>query len=612
VHAVVPRGPRVVGPLMSSLGAEEITGLGFEQVVRHAPVAIVVIDASGRVIHSNGRARELTGRQLGREMPADLDGAIDIFHPDGRRYERREWPAVRSLASGEEIVEEEFFYAVDEGARLWIRCSCCPVRDEDGEIVAAVLAMTDVTEHKGQKERLTHLAGLLDNTEDAVVALDERYFITVWNRGAERLYGWRAEEAVGLHANEVARTNLSEEERAELRRDLATSGRWRGEVTVARKDGSTAEAELISVALRGERRDITGYLTIHRDISGRRRAMQELREARRRVETILESITDEFVAVDRDWRYTYVNDRTLSRIRGSKGAALTREDVIGRSMWELFPDAVGTEVERRLRAAMGARDPVEFELYVPVVDQWLEVHVHPSDSGLAIYYRDVTARRRSEAALRAAQRQSADADRRLDEVRQAERSRIARDLHDGALQTLTHALAVTGRHAAGRDDELFAILQQVGGRLRSAIYDLRLEQDGERPFSDALRDLVEVNRETAPVGQVILETDDALPSGSFGDRGVEVLHIIGEALTNACRHAGAERIVVRVAGPATRLTVEVTDDGGGFDADRPPSALHGQGLRGMHERARLLDADLDVRSDRTGTTVRLQAALTGP
>lgn len=60
---------------MSSLGSEEIAGLGFEQMVRGAPVAISVIDASGRVIHSNRRAQELTSRQLGYEMPADLDGA---------------------------------------------------------------------------------------------------------------------------------------------------------------------------------------------------------------------------------------------------------------------------------------------------------------------------------------------------------------------------------------------------------------------------------------------------------------------------------------------------------------------------------------------------------
>jgi hypothetical protein len=73
---------------MSPLAPDEIAGLGFEQVVRDAPVAISVIDASGRVIYSDARARDLTSRQLGLEMPPDLDGAIDIFHLDGRRYER--------------------------------------------------------------------------------------------------------------------------------------------------------------------------------------------------------------------------------------------------------------------------------------------------------------------------------------------------------------------------------------------------------------------------------------------------------------------------------------------------------------------------------------------
>ena len=102
-----------------------------------------------------------------------------------------------------------------------------------------------------------------------------------------------------------------------------------------------------------------------------------------------------------------------------------------------------------------------------------------------------------------------------------------------------------------------------------------------------------------------LETDDDLPGGSFRSPRSEVLRIIGEALTNARRHA-AEPIVVRVTGSETRLSVEVTDDGRGFGAS---PALHGQGLRGMHERAELLDAHLDVQSDQTGTTVRLRVAL---
>ena len=255
---------------MSPLAPQEIAGLGFEEVVRSAPVAISVIAASGRVIYSNARARDLTSRQLGSDMPADLDGAIEIFHPDGRRYQQREWPAVRSITSGEEIADEGTLNAAPDRPRLFICCSSSPVRDEQGEIVAAVLTMTDITERKREEERLTYLAGLLDNTEDGVVAMDERYFLTVWNEGVERLYGWRAAEVAGRHANEVAVTNLSEEGRAELRRELAEKdagvARWPSRARTERRSTSSSSASRCEEA--GE---ITGYLTIHRDITERQR-----------------------------------------------------------------------------------------------------------------------------------------------------------------------------------------------------------------------------------------------------------------------------------------------------------------------------------------------------
>src|SRR3954453_17534649 len=263
-----PRHPTMSrGCVMCALSAEQIAGLGFEQVVNAAAVAIAVIDASGRVIYSNERARALMA-ELGNEMPADLDRAIDIFHADGRRYERGEWPAVRSLTSGEEIVEE-FFYAVPGGGRLWIRCSSWPVRDPAGNIVAAALTMTNVTERRRDEGRLAYLAGLLDNTEDAIVALDAEWFVTVWNAGAERMYGWTAEEVLGRHTLEVARLETSYEERAEARRAVAEHGRWRGDVVAYRKDGTPVCVELITVALRGARGGITGYLGIHRDVCAR-------------------------------------------------------------------------------------------------------------------------------------------------------------------------------------------------------------------------------------------------------------------------------------------------------------------------------------------------------
>jgi hypothetical protein len=225
---------------------------------------------------------------------------------------------------------------------------------------------------------------------------------------------------------------------------------------------------------------------------------------------------------------------------------------------------------------------------------------------LSIFYRSITARRRAEERLHEAQQQRQEAERRLDDVRDAERSLIARDLDDGALQALAHALTATGPRGTNRDDDVNAILQQVGRQLRAAIYDLSLEEAGERAFGDSLGELVDVTRAMAPGCEVTLDIDDDLAARSFGRRQAEVLRIVGDALTNARRHAETEHIVVRVTSTETRLSVEVTDDGRGAAA---LAAVPGQGMRGMYERAQLLGAELDIRTDDTGTTVRLQIAL---
>jgi PAS domain S-box-containing protein len=561
---------------------------------RPPPDSVFVAKApSGEIVFSNRYAERVVGRPL-----SEIADDFPMFHLDGRPYSFAERQVPRSLSSGEEIVDEEFFGLAADRTRVCYRCSCWPVYDDGGEIVAAVALTRDVTEQKRQEERLTYLAGLLEHTEDAIVALDERYFLTVWNKGAERLYGWSAEEVVGRHANEVARTNLSEEGRAELRRELAGNGRWRGEVAVARKDGTTVDVELISVALRGQQRDITGYLSIHRDISERKRTEEALREAQRRSETILESISDAFVAVDREWRYTYLNERALVGARIALGEELTSADLLGKNCWEAFPELVDTTFDEQLHTALGEHKAVQFEAYSPRTESWLEVHAYPSKDGLSVYSRDVSERKRAE--------------ERFSEVREAERRRIARDLHDDALQELTDALVQVDRgRSAGLGPEaagqLVSSLKRVDQQLRGAIYDLRLSDDVGRPFPEALGALVDVHRALAVECEIGLDVSWETSTSLVGNRGVEVLRIVGEALTNARRHSGARNVRVSARGSDGSICVEVTDDGRGVDPDAAASGIDGMGIKGMHERAALLGGDLDIRSaPGTGTTIHFE------
>jgi PAS domain S-box-containing protein len=119
---------------------------------------------------------------------------------------------------------------------------------------------------------------LLENTEDAVLASDEHAVLTAWNKGAEKMFGWRAEEVLGREVYEVIPyRDYSDEQLEEALRKLAETGRRRTEATWYRKDGAPVYAEALTIALRGEEGgEISGYLSIMRDISERKLTEQEI------------------------------------------------------------------------------------------------------------------------------------------------------------------------------------------------------------------------------------------------------------------------------------------------------------------------------------------------
>ena len=139
------------------------------------------------------------------------------------------------------------------------------------------------------------------------------------------------------------------------------------------------------------------------ELAQRERAAAE--GARRQVADVLESITDSFTVYDREWRVTYFNreaEKLLPRL------GLTREAALGKSLWELLPDLVGTVVYEQYHRAVGEQTPVEFELFYPPLGGWYEVRAYPSKDGLAVYSQDITERKRAEEALRRSEQELAD------------------------------------------------------------------------------------------------------------------------------------------------------------------------------------------------------------
>jgi PAS domain S-box-containing protein len=174
-----------------------------------------------------------------------------------------------------------------------------------------------------------------------------------------------------------------------------------------RADGSTREIPVILLSARaGEESRVEGmesgaddYLIkpfSARELVARVGAHLQLarqrREAQEQIRKILDSVTDGFVSLDRDWRYVYIN-------APAERMGVRRSELLGKNLWESFPELIGTETEAQLRRAVDNRVPVEFE--GEHNNRLYSNKAYPTaDGGLTIYFKDVTERNRSEQALR--------------------------------------------------------------------------------------------------------------------------------------------------------------------------------------------------------------------
>ncbi|MFN7992760.1 MAG: response regulator [Bryobacteraceae bacterium] len=129
------------------------------------------------------------------------------------------------------------------------------------------------------------------------------------------------------------------------------------------------------------------------DISDRKQAEQALRASNLRLSRILESLTDGFAALDHDWRYTYINQE------GARLLHARREDLLGKRIADTFPNIEGTSVFESLREAEETQQPTMAENFSAADKRWFAFRIYPSDEGLAIYFQDVTDRKRAESEL---------------------------------------------------------------------------------------------------------------------------------------------------------------------------------------------------------------------
>jgi PAS domain S-box-containing protein len=350
--------------------------------------------------------------------------------------------------------------------------------------------------------------------------------------------------------------------------------------------------------------NVQEVVLIHEDITERREAEEERRRAEEKYRGIFENAVEGIFQTTVEGRFVTANP-ALARMFGYDSPEELLENVSNVAE-QLYVEPERRAEFNRLVQRDGFVSGFEVQMYRKDGSvMWASASaraIRDAEGEMVGYegtVEDITERKRLEESLR--------------EIQEAERRRIARELHDVVLQDLTYALqslrVVRSMPEANRDEEtgrqIEALKRAVGG-LRDAIYELRPESAQEQPLIRTLFSIVELNRQIAPECAFDLVVSRGFPAALSGSEGLEVARIVQEALTNVRRHSGARRATVTLGVAGDEAWVEVEDDGRGFDPEESP----GMGLTGMRERTLALGGKLEVESERgKGTRVRLHVPL---
>jgi len=366
----------------------------FRALAEHLPGAVYerVMSPDGHVelTYVSPQLEDLFG-MAPADVMADPRMVMEYIHPDDRSAYAEAW--ARSAA---ELSPLDFRHRVIGPDRTlrWARLLGQP--------------------HKGSDASITWHGITIDETDrvDTETRLQESRALQEIAGRTARVGGWVVDlvtDEIRWSAEVYAIHDLEPDTPITLERALSFyPPHWRERVravfTACAEQGmpydqeaelDTATGRRVWVRMIGEAaRDRAGRITQVRgalqDITEEKHARDQVNQLAEQLTDTLESITDAFLTVDRDWQITYMN-REAERLMG-----IAREQLLGHNLWNAFPDLVGTEAEREYRRAMEQQQGNAFEFFYASVDTWFEMRTYPSEENLGIYYRDITQRKRAQ------------------------------------------------------------------------------------------------------------------------------------------------------------------------------------------------------------------------
>ena len=617
--------------------------------------AVYTKDLEGRVLSWNPGVERLLGYAEGEWVGQHVS---IIFTPEDLAQGALDQELRTALAEGR--AEDQRWHVRKDGSRFWANGLLMLLRDDAGEPRAFAKILRDDTARKRVEERFKFQANVVSQVSDAVIAVDLEQRVTFWNSGAERLYGLEAGEALGRKLTDAYQYRwLSTADEEAAADSLRKTGSWFGENVHLKKNGRRIHVESLVTRLEDDDGAAVGLLAVIRDVTERKKAEQALRRSEERLRLTMESVTDyaifttdasgwiESWNVGAERMFGYAEEEAVGlhaeviftpedREQGVPAAEMRQARQEGRALCERWHVSKRGALFYVSGVLAPLRDGAVLTGYAKVVRDLTERR--KAEEELRRAHEELEARveertrelQELASALLAEVKERRDAEgqirellRRIVDMQEVERRRIARDLHDNLGQRLT-ALQLNLESLKGKCGAQPELCEEVG-RTQEIVRGLDAEVDfiawELRPAAldgiglpTALEHFV---HECAQHYQIKAEYHTAGFDGRRLTPEIEMnlYRIAQEALNNVVKHAAAGETAVLLERRDHHVVLIVEDDGEGFHPGGASDGDEGMGLLSMRERAAQLGGTLEIESEPgAGTTlyVRVPARYADP
>jgi PAS domain S-box-containing protein len=602
------------------------------RIVETANEGIWEIDKEMRTVFVNARMAEMLGytmeEMIGRPVFEFL------FPEDYSEGERR----LERAKQGNPARSIEFRYRRKDGSVLWTIGSRTPKLDMQGNFLGSFAMISDITRRKRNEERLHQQAEILEWAQVAIRDMNSR--IVLWNKGAEQLYGWTKEEALGKVSHELFKTKFPVS-LEDYENKLFSNGEWEGELEQMGRDGRPIIVASYQVIYHDATGEPVAILEVNNDITERKKAEEALRAfnidlenrvhqrtaelqtanqilqeeiaERKQAEELLRSWAHIFEHAD--WGIATVLKDTFVMMNPmfAKMHGYRVEELIGHSIYEVLAPESHADTREQIRIAHETGHHIyenkhirkDGNTFPALVDTFVVRDSQGNVLYRAINVQDITERKQAEEALKESRQHLQRLSRRLVEVQEEERRAIARELHDRVGQNLSALklnLAMLENQPSqdpvqqsdARLQDSLHLVEETTKLVRDLLTELRPAVLDDYGLKAALQAYID---EFAPRYNINVVLDMAEEPVLRLNPGLEVtlLRIAQEALTNIARHAQADQATLALRRENNTVHLTVLDNGVGMEASQgKPHVSHG--LKIMHERAEAFGGTVNIGS----------------